>query len=121
MWNLGNGRDLDGRSTRCGLHFDFRSCCFLGRSLLRRCLLGRYFVTFATLDGCLHCSFLGWSLLCHLGLFGLKIANESKSLSLAFEHRNERLDESGLRSFRRHVVVFAEIQHFGIRHAEFLR
>jgi hypothetical protein len=69
----------------------------LGGRLLRRSLLGR------------------------LGLFRLLITNQTEGLGLALEHRHEGLDECGLRGLRRHVVVFAEIQQFGIGHAEFLR
>jgi hypothetical protein len=69
----------------------------LGGCLLRRCLLGR------------------------LGLFRLLIAYQTESLGFALEHRHESLDECGLRGLRRHVVVFAEIQQFGIGHAKFLR
>jgi hypothetical protein len=51
----------------------------------------------------------------------LLITNQTESLCFAFEHRHESLDECGLRGLRRHVVVFAEIQQFGIGHAQFLR
>jgi hypothetical protein len=51
----------------------------------------------------------------------LLIAHQTEGLGFAFEHRHERFDESGLRSLRRHVVVFAEIQQFGIGHTEFFR
>jgi hypothetical protein len=51
----------------------------------------------------------------------LLIAHQTQGLGLALQHRHESLDEGGLRGLCRHVVVFAEIQHFGIGHTELLR
>jgi len=110
-WSL---HDLD------GFHLGFR--VFLGNSLFRRSFLdGVIALCPETIGvdlrgGCL----LRRCLLGRLGLLGLLITNQTESLGFALEHRHESLDECGLRGFRRHVVVFAEIQQLGIGHTEFL-